>query len=390
MSEAPAYADVEKIRAGLPGLSVIQGGRAEKRWEFRREKLADIEPSGTEWLVKHFLPAQGVGIVAGPSTVGKTFVVLYCCLRIALGKTILGHRSTRRGVLYVAAEGQNGVRKRIKAVRDKFSIKSSLFEFIGQAPDLLSPECVAALTVTAQDAASDMRADGGPGLGLVVIDTTAASMPGGNENAGEDMSVLLDNVRSISEATGTLVLLVGHTGKNEELGVRGWSGQIGNSDAIIYLTQDKEDPQLRLGTVKKLKDAESGERFAYRLQSIHMGLDGDGDAITSAYPVFEEPPGEGAPGKKAPELKAPQKLILRALRIMADDGPNEPAPALAGVRAGTRAVRRTDLRARAVLLGYAEGTDNPESAKRAFNRELAKLAASEHVRIEGELVWAIR
>ena len=247
--------------------------------------------------------------------------------------------------------GQNGMRRRIKAVRDKFTIKSEAFEFIGQAPALRSPDCVAALTQEARLAADEMKAATGLTLGLIVIDTTAASMPGGNENAGEGMSVLLDHVRQISDATSALVLLVGHTGKNEDLGVRGWSGQIGNSDAILYLTKDKEDPKLRHGVVHKLKD---GERFAYRLRQIEMGVVAQGDAVTSAYPAFEEPPSDDpGTGRKKPALKDAQKISLRALRIMIEDGPNEPAPALAGVRAGTRAVKRVELREHAKRIGYA-------------------------------------
>lgn len=358
---------------------------------FRRERFADIEPCGTEWLVKHFLPANGVGIVAGPSTVGKSFVVLYFCLRIAQGKSVLNHRSRKAGVLYVAAEGQNGMRKRIKALRDKFDVRTPAFQFVGVAPDLMDAEDMDALIASAQEAAADMRAEAGVDLGLIIIDTTAASMPGGNENAGEDMSKALANAQRLSAATGGLVLLIGHTGKNEELGVRGWSGQIGNSDAIIYLTKDKDDPALRLGVVHKLKDGESGERFSYRLRTINMGVDGDGDAITSAYPVFEEStaPAEAAKAP-APRVSDDQKLILRALDHMLDDGACVPAPALAGVRAGTRAVRRTDLRTWAVRIGYAEDTENADTARRKFNRQLAKLSVAGRLRIDDDLVWPLR
>lgn len=380
-------ADVTDIRDHLA--AQITRPRGQK---YKRERFNDIEPVGVEWLVKFFLPAIGVGILAGPSTVGKTFFVLYVCLRIALGKTILGHKSRQAGVLYVAAEGQNGVRKRIKALRDKFEVKTTLFEFLGQAPNLLDREDIEDLAATAAEAARDMTLDGVDGLGLIVIDTTAAAMPGGNENAGEDMSVALANVQWLSQEIGCLVLLVGHTGKNEALGVRGWSGQIGNSDAIIYLTSDELDPKLRTGVVHKLKDGECGERFAYRLKEVSLGHDSDGDAITSAYPVFEEAPVQQGKAKRkiAIDDKPGPALILRALRLMIDAGQCFPVQHVPGVPVGTMGVKRTALRIRTAAIGYADPDDNADSTKRNINRDITALAAAKKLRVEGELVWLVQ
>lgn len=362
----------------------------ERKTRFIREPFGAIEAKGSEWLVKHFLPATGVGIIAGPSTVGKSFVVLYFSLRVALGKTVLQHRTRKSGVLYVASEGQNGMRKRVAALRQKFDINpGTAFELICQPPNLLDEEDMGDLAAVACEVGEDMQASAGVPLGLIVIDTTAASMPGGNENAGEDMSRALANARMLSEKTGALVLLVGHTGKNEQLGVRGWSGQIGNSDVIIYLTVDELDPKLRRGRVFKLKDGEGGEQFAYRLKPISMGYDADGDEITSAYPSFEEPMA-GSDGAKPTKLNPGQQLIMRALHVMIEDGQGEKVPSFNGVRPGTYGVQRSPLREKSVCMAYADPGDRPESIQRKFNRDLQAMAARNVVRVEGDLVWPIR
>ena len=380
------FVDVAEIRAHLESNVTLFPPKPAR---FKRERFADIEPNTAEWLVKHFLPAKGVGILAGPSTVGKSFVILYMCLRIAMGRTILSHRARKAGILYIAAEGQNGMRKRIKALRDKFSIETEAFHFIGQAPNLLDAEDMLALTAEAEAASREMLERAGVELGLIIIDTTAASMPGADENAGKDMSVALSNAQKLSDASGALVLLIGHTGKNEDLGVRGWSGQIGNSDVIIYLTKDRDDPALRLGTVHKLKDGPDGERFAYRLKDILMGYDADGDTITSAYPVFEEPPVEGGKRKAKSELPAGPKLILRALKIMVDEGQGEIVPPVPGVPVGTRGVHRELLRERVIRMGYADEDDKPDTTKRLINRDIQALAAALKIRVEGKLVWPL-
>jgi len=385
-SAARSYIEADQLRGHaeqvIATLPPPRPGKA-----FHRERLAEIEPVAAEWLVKNFLPAHGVAIVYGKSTVGKSFVVLYFALRIAIGKDVLGHKTKRSGVLYVAAEGQNGMRKRIKALRQKFDLKTDAFQYIGDTVNLLDEEHVQGLAQAACDARDEMSANAGLDLGLIIIDTTSAAMPGGNENAGEDMSRVLAAGQRIGQAAGALVLFIAHPGKDTDRGVRGWSGQTANVDAQIFLTVSDEDPKLRLGIVQKLKDGEDGEKFAYRLKQIDMGRDGDGDRITSAYPVFEDPPGDMGKRKQGPALKPGPALILRALRLMLDEGQSCPVPPVPGLRPGTLGVKRTDLRTRVVRLGYAEQDEKPETIKRSVNRDITTLLAAMEVRAEGDWIW---
>lgn len=358
---------------------------------FKREKFDDIEPASTEWLVKHFLPALGIAIVYGISTVGKSFLLLYIALRICAGKTVLGHKTRRSGVLYIAAEGQNGMRKRIKALREKFGIRAAAFQLIGDGINLLDEAHVNGLCIEAREARDEMLAEAGLELGLIIIDTTSASMPGGNENSGEDMSLVLAAGQKIGQAAGALVLFIAHPGKDEGRGVRGWSGQTGNIDAQIYLSPSEDDKDLAIGVVQKLKDGEDGERFAYRLQEIGMGYDAEGDRITSAYPVFEDPPMLEGKGKKAASRLSPGgTLLMRGLRLLVEEGQCSPAPRVPGVKVGTMAVKRVALRERVITMGWAEDDDKPDTVKRNINREITKLIAAMEVRAEGDWLWVAK
>ncbi len=216
-------------------------------------------------------------------------------------------------------------------------------------------------------------------------------MAGGNENAGEDMSRVLEAGMKIGQRAGAMVLFIAHPGKNEALGVRGWSGQTGNVDAIIHLSKSEDEPDLRLGVVQKLKDGEDGERFAYRLRRLSIGIDADGDEITTAYPEFEEAPRAVPPRRRqrADEKPGPA-LILRAMRLMIDEGQGELVPAVQGVPAQTFGVQRLALRERVVRLGYADPEDKPESVKRNINRDIQALAAVSAIRVEGDLIWPTR
>ena len=65
-----------------------------------------------EWLIKQFLPLQGLAAIFGKPGSYKSFVALHIALCIALGRRWGGRRVVQRNVVYIAAEGSVGLRKR--------------------------------------------------------------------------------------------------------------------------------------------------------------------------------------------------------------------------------------------------------------------------------------
>jgi hypothetical protein len=116
-------------------------------------------------------------------------------------------------------------------------------------------------------------------VGIIVLDTLAAITPGANENAGEDMSLVLSRVHALQKVTGALILLVHHSGKDTSRGLRGWSGLLGAADAVFAVEKDQSG--LRQVAIEKLKDGEGDGKYGFRLRSVHLGVDEDGDPITS-------------------------------------------------------------------------------------------------------------
>ena len=76
-------------------------------------------------------------------------------------------------------------------------------------------------------------------MALVVIDTLARALAGGNENAPEDMGALIGNAKRIQEATGAAVLFVHHSGKDTSRGSRGHSSLKGAADLEIEVTRTR-------------------------------------------------------------------------------------------------------------------------------------------------------
>ena len=87
-------------------------------------------------------------------------------------------------------------------------------------------------------------------LRLIVVDTLARAMAGGNENAPDDMGKLLNNVEALRQGTDAFVLLIHHTGKDEAKGARGHSSLKGAADTILLLSK-RDDDLLELKSDKQ-------------------------------------------------------------------------------------------------------------------------------------------
>lgn len=81
-----------------------------------------------------------------------------------------------------------------------------------------------------------------------------------------------------------LVLVLHHTGKNTDQGLRGWSGLLGALDFSIECQfadgkdTDKLDRRFR---IDKQKEGEDGRSFDFRMGPVLLAMDSDGDPITS-------------------------------------------------------------------------------------------------------------
>ena len=82
----------------------------------------------------------GMALIYGSPGAGKSFLALDIALRIAAGWTIDGRAVKQGPVIYVAAEGQTGMRNRIAAFEKHFAIETRLpFVLVPCAVDLLDP-----------------------------------------------------------------------------------------------------------------------------------------------------------------------------------------------------------------------------------------------------------
>jgi AAA domain len=227
-----------------------------------------------EWLVDDVLPLRGFGLIYGKPRSFKSFTALDLALHVVLGAPWAGKRVSEGKVVYIAAEGAAGMRKRIEACKMKHNIPRGDFALIESAPNLGVGEADLAALIAAVESAGVVP-------GLIVIDTASKSIGAAEEN-GIGMAAFVGNAERLAQHFECLVLGVHHVGLGEDAQKRprGWSGLGGALDVQILCERPGDEKRATL-TVQKLKDEQDGICFEARLQRVVVGVDKNGkDAST--------------------------------------------------------------------------------------------------------------
>lgn len=222
------------------------------------------------WIVRDVLPEAELAVIYGESGSGKSFFAFDLLAAVARGVEWRGHKVRQGRVVYVAAEGAGGFRKRLTAYAQhhEIALADLALGIVPAAPNLLTDD---------DKPLAEAIVETG-GASIIAIDTLAQATPGGNENAGEDMGKVLARCKRLHSATGALVLLVHHSGKDATRGARGWSGIRAAVDAEIEITRLAD---VRLARVSKQKDGDDGAAFAFRLVPVSLGEDSEGTPVSS-------------------------------------------------------------------------------------------------------------
>lgn len=241
-------------------------GPASKFHPLPADQVRDFPP--VAWLVKGEIPKHGQTLLYGPTGGGKSFVTLDYAFEVA--KTA--------PVVYVAAEGAAGYAARVLAWQKHHNGQDlGQLYFVDRAVNLLDPNEVDAFLV----AISDL------GARLVIFDTLARCMIGGDENTARDMGLAIENADRVKRALGQdgaggAVILVHHatkTGNTE----RGSGALKAACDQVIRL--DNDDGLLTL-SCEKSKDATAFDPRNLRLLPVETGrLTEDGEAETSCVVI---------------------------------------------------------------------------------------------------------
>ena len=231
---------------------LIVKGRPSERLQLLDYQELQTLPDQT-WVIEGVIPA-GLSVAYGASGAFKSFVVLDWALCVATGTPWFGHPVKAAYVVYVAAEGRGGLKDRARAwwlAHDKPDM--SRMRWLPEVVDLRSR--------TAIEDGRQALASLPEWPGLVVVDTLARSMPGGDENAVKDLGEFLTGTDAL-RGDGSAVV-VHHTGKDGD-SERGSTALRGAADLMVKVKRDGRSLRLDL-ICDKLRDAEEWRPHAVRL-----------------------------------------------------------------------------------------------------------------------------
>lgn len=267
-----------------------------------------VKAKPLSWLIKGVLPQAALIVMYGESGSGKSFMAWDMGLAIAQGHEWRGLKTKRGRVVGIVAEGVSGARNRFKAYCYQHGLATEDLDIgvLDAAPNFLEK-------ADAVDVAKAIKASGG--ADLIIVDTFAQVLPGGNENSGEDIGKALANCKGLNRACKCPVMLIHHSGKDASKGARGHSSLRAAADAELEVIRADE---ARAMTVTKMKDGEDGQEFGFRLLVVQTGeVDDDLEPVTSC--VVEHTDGGAAPAR-AKSTKASGKneiAVMQAINAFA-------------------------------------------------------------------------
>jgi hypothetical protein len=221
----------------------------------------------TTWRVKHLFPEKGLSAIFGPSASGKSFIAFDLAACIAEGRTWFGHKTIAAPVVYVMLEGEAGIKKRVMAWEKGNGRTLSVdFKVVLQSVHVTDPSQIQSL--------AEVISKGS----VVFIDTLNRAAPTADENSSKDMGAIIEGGNMLQHLIEGLVVLVHHTGKDTSQGMRGHSSLFAALDGAIEV---KRSTSGRSWSVAKTKDGEDGKSTPFRLMVHDLGIDPDGEPITS-------------------------------------------------------------------------------------------------------------
>jgi hypothetical protein len=328
------------------------------------------------YSVKGLIPRVGLCVFWGPPKCGKSFLVFDLMMHIALGWKYRGRRVRQGAAVYCGLEGCAAFKNRIEAFR-----LTHLPDNAGEVPFHLMASPIGLVADHAALIASIRIALGDIKPTAIAIDTLNRSLAG-SESDDRDMAAYVKAADAIRDAFDCAVVIVHHCG-HEGTRPRGHSSLMGAIDAQIAVKRDAAENII--ATVELMKDGPQGEEFASRLEVVEIGLDDDGDKITSCVIV----PAEGlATQKERPEkLPAAAAKALKALHEVIDDAGTIP-PHDSYIPPEIKTVTVEQWRDHTFRRGIS-GSGELKSKQQAFRRAFDQLSENHRIAVSEPYVWPL-
>jgi hypothetical protein len=222
------------------------------------------------WLVAGIIPA-GLAVLYGAPGAYKSFVALDWALCVATGRPWHGHAVEGGHVVYVAAEGAGGLARRVGAWAEHHGVGGDdlgRIHFLAEAVNLLDDVQVERTKKTLATLPEPPA--------LLVVDTAARSMVGGDENSARDLGLFIAAIDGQRVGTRLVVHHAGKTGGDE----RGSSALRGAADVMARVDRKEQSPRVELSCDKPPKDGEAWATITLDARQVARSL------VMAVVPTF--------------------------------------------------------------------------------------------------------
>jgi hypothetical protein len=331
-----------------------------------------IDAARRGYLVKGLLPSTGLAVIWGPPKCGKSFWAVDVAMHIALGWEYRGRRVQRAPVVYIALEGQHGLPARIEAFRRHHEVTEAPFYLIIVRLDLIA-DAVALVADIKHQIGAVMP-------GAVFVDTLNRSLVG-SESKDEDMGRYLAAADRVASELDCAVFLVHHCGVDATR-PRGHTSLTGSVES--QLAVKRGDAGQVIVTVEFAKDFPEGAEIYSRLEPVIVGVDPDGDDISTLVVLPAE---AGRPDKLRHPVKGSKAVALEILHRALNEAGAVP-PASNHLPQNVRTISIETWRSYAYQGSITE-SDEPEARRKAFARAANDLQKAGLIGKWGNDVWIV-
>lgn len=218
-------------------------------------------PPKETWLIKNYLEPDSLSVLFGDSESYKSFLAIDIACHIATGKDWRGNPVKKGVCLFIAGEGGNGLKKRIRAWFEHYQLPMVNIA-ISVVPLALcdpknSKELVADIKTFLQQ--SQIMPS------FIALDTLNTHFGPGDENGTSDMTKFLSGMRELRIATKAHVMATHHCGHGDKSRSRG-SIVLHNGIDWEYRAERKPDTSITTIFNTKSKDADKPEPLSWALE----------------------------------------------------------------------------------------------------------------------------
>ena len=343
--------------------------------------VARVDKTTTkEEIVQGVLGAGEFSLFVAKPGMGKSVLVGDIGMHIAAGRDWHGKKAKQGLVVFFAAERKKITERRVAAWGKKHGVSGIPFVVVGGKLDLTTG-LIDAKALAATIKSLEERC--GYDCVLIILDTVTRTFGPGDQHQSRDMQRYVQSVDELHRATAAHIAAIHHSPWSDDRG-KGAIDLDGAIDVSFVVNVVGTGPE-KVFTLKctGANDGEEGPVMSFRLESIALGTDDDGNVTTAPVVVQAKVTPDDGSNLKGNAVKA-----LDSLRAVIDEDGQAPPPGSPGFPDGVVVASRDAWRNRFYKDALAKEPKATEDAlSRRFRRAATELKEAGKIGECGQWVW---